>query len=93
MSECTTCTYYGRHLSGPSESLPWPCAECAGGEKYIERGKRKRAAPIRVQNEALRARVARLEEALRFILDECDWEEGCGDNRIGPAIRRALEEK
>ena len=46
---------------------------------------------------ALRARVARLEEALRFILDECDWEESmstvCGDNRIGVAVRRALEEK
>ena len=46
---------------------------------------------------ALRARVARLEEALRFILDECDWEEtifdGCGDARIGTAARRALEEK
>ena len=45
----------------------------------------------------LRSRVARLEEALRFVLDECDWEEsanrGGGDNRIGPAIRRALEEK
>ena len=47
--------------------------------------------------ETLRARVTRLEEALRFVLDECDWEEyanrGGGDNRIGPAIRRALEEK
>ena len=46
---------------------------------------------------ALRARVARLEDALRFILDECDWEESmstvCGDNRIGVAARRALEEK
>lgn len=46
---------------------------------------------------ALRARVARLEEALRFILDECDWEEtmfdGCGDARIGTAARCALEEK
>lgn len=46
---------------------------------------------------ALLARVARLEEALRFILDECDWEESmqhaCGDNRIGTAARRALEEK
>ena len=49
------------------------------------------------ENKALRARVARLEEALRFILDECDWEESmqhvCGDNRIGAAARRALEEK
>ena len=49
------------------------------------------------ENKKLRARVARLEEALRFVLDECDWEEsanrGGGDNRIGPAIRRALEEK
>ena len=44
--------------------------------------------------EALLTRVARLEEALRFILDECDWEESmstvCGDNRIGTAARRAL---
>lgn len=49
------------------------------------------------ENTALRARVARLEDALRFILDECDWEESmatvCGDNRIGVAARRALEEK
>ena len=49
------------------------------------------------ENKLLRNRVARLEEALRFILDECDWEEStqhvCGDNRIGAAARRALEEK
>ena len=49
------------------------------------------------ENTALRARVARLEGVLRFILDECDWEESmqhaCGDNRIGTAARRALEEK
>lgn len=49
------------------------------------------------ERKALRTRVARLEEALRFILDECDWEESmstvCGDNRIGVAARRALEEK
>ena len=52
---------------------------------------------LQAENAALRARVARLEEALKFVLDECDWEEsanrGGGDNRIGPAIRRALEEK
>ena len=52
---------------------------------------------LKRKNAALRARVARLEEALRFILDECDWEESvqhaCGDNRIGTAARRALEEK
>ena len=52
---------------------------------------------LQTENAAIRARVARLEEALRFVLDECDWEEsenkGGGDNRIGPAIRRALEEK
>ena len=51
----------------------------------------------RQENTALRTRVARLEEALRFVLDECNWEEsaneGGGDHRIGPAIRRALEEK
>ena len=52
---------------------------------------------LQTENASLRARVARLEEALRFILDECDWEESmqhaCGDNRIGTAARRALEEK
>ena len=52
---------------------------------------------IAMNTDALRARVARLEETLRFILDECDWEESmqhaCGDNRIGTAARRALEEK
>ena len=52
---------------------------------------------LQAENAALRARVARLEEALRFILDECDWEESmqhaCGDNRIGTAARRALEGK
>lgn len=46
---------------------------------------------------SLLARVARLEEALKFILYECDWEEAKqlagGDNRIGTAARRALEEK
>ena len=42
------------------------------------------------ENKTLRARVARLEEVLRFILDECDWED---DKRIGAAARRALEEK
>ena len=52
---------------------------------------------IQKENDQLRARVARLEEALLFVLGECDWEEsaneGGGDNRIGPAIRSALEEK
>ena len=49
------------------------------------------------ENKALRARVSRLEDALRFILDECDWEpthhESGGDERIGAVARRALEEK
>ena len=52
---------------------------------------------LQAENAALHTRVARLEEALRFILDECDWEESmqhaCGDNRIGTAAHRALEEK
>ena len=52
---------------------------------------------LETERDALRARVARLEGALKFVLDECDWEEsaneGGGDNRIGPVIRRALEEK
>ena len=52
---------------------------------------------LQTENAALLARVVRLEDALRFILDECDWEESmqhaCGDNRIGAAARRALEEK
>ena len=51
----------------------------------------------RQENTALRARVARLEETLQFILNECDWEpthhESGGDARIGTAARRALEEK
>ena len=42
------------------------------------------------ENKALRARVAKLEDALRFVFDECDWED---DKRIGAAARRALEEK
>ena len=46
---------------------------------------------------ALLARVARLEETLQFILNECDWEpthhESGGDERIGTAARRALEGK
>ena len=50
---------------------------------------------LKEENKNLRSRVAMLEEALRFVLDECDWEEsaneGGGDNRIGPVIRRALE--
>jgi hypothetical protein len=38
------------------------------------------------------AQVARLREALKFILDECDWEEDLngGDHRIGVACRKAL---
>ena len=46
---------------------------------------------------ALLTRVARLEETLQFILNECDWEpthhESGGDARIGTAARRALEGK
>ena len=49
------------------------------------------------ENKALRTRVARLEETLQFILNECYWEptyhESGGDERIGTAARRALEEK
>lgn len=47
--------------------------------------------------DTLRARVARLEETLQFILNECSWEpthhESGGDERIGTAARRALEDK
>ena len=42
------------------------------------------------------SRMDAMEKTLRFILDECDWEEyrcwpcGGGDERIGPAIRKVL---
>ena len=62
MSECTTCSYYGKHLEGRAEDMPWPCAECAGGEKYVERGKRKHQVPLRVQLAELLARHTALVE-------------------------------
>lgn len=66
-------------------------------QKELAEMERYNSMMIWEENNALRARVARLEETLRFILDECDWEESmstvCGDNRIGVAARRALEEK
>lgn len=46
---------------------------------------------LRSQLAASEAMVNALEEALRFIVDECDWEPGCGDSRIGWAGRKALE--
>ena len=52
---------------------------------------------LRLRAEQAEARCTRLEEALRFILDECDWEETAyksgGDSRIGHAARKALEDK
>lgn len=42
------------------------------------------------------SRMEAMEKTLRFILDECDWEEyrggpcGGGDERIGKAIRKVL---
>ena len=66
-------------------------------QKELAEIERHNSIMIWEENKVLSARVARLEEALRFVLDECDWEEsaneGGGDHRIGPAIRRALEEK
>lgn len=46
---------------------------------------------------ALEAKLATARKALRFILDECDWEEGghpstYGDSRIGPACEQALSD-
>lgn len=35
--------------------------------------------------------LAELEKKLRFILDECDWEEGKGDGRIAVACRNGLK--
>ena len=65
MSECTTCSYYGKHLEGRAEDMPWPCVECAGGEKYVERGKRKHQVPLRVQIAPLLARHNALREAVK----------------------------
>jgi hypothetical protein len=47
---------------------------------------------LRVTLAASQAQVARLREELKFILDECDWEEDLngGDHRIGVACRKAL---
>ena len=77
MSECTTCTYYGRHLDGPAERMPWPCAECAGGEKYVERGKRKHQVPLRAQLAALLARHNALREAVAKMLTAYKNAEEC----------------
>lgn len=70
MSECTTCSYYGKHLEGPAERLPWPCGECEGGEMYVERGKRKHRSPLRIQLADAERRLAELVEAVR-------WEREC----------------
>lgn len=70
MSECTTCTYYGKHLEGRAELMPWPCVECAGGEKYVERGKRKHQVPLRAQLATLLTRHTALVEAVA-------WEREC----------------
>ena len=43
---------------------------------------------LRSQLAASEARAKALEEALRFVHDECDWE---GDKRIGSACIKALE--
>jgi len=66
MSECTTCSYYGKHLEGPSEAMPWPCIECPGGEKYVERGKRKHQVPLRIQLADAEHRLTELQEAVRW---------------------------
>jgi hypothetical protein len=63
VSECTTCSYYGKHLDGPSEAMPWPCIECAGGEKYVARGQRKRQVPLRVQLAEAEKELASLKNA------------------------------
>lgn len=66
MSECTTCSYYGRHLDGRAEDMPWPCVECEGGEKYVERGKRRHRVPLRVQLAAILASHNALREAVAW---------------------------
>ena len=75
----------------------WCIENDFAAQKELAEIERHNSMMIWEENKVLRARVARLEEALKFVLDECDWEEsanrGGGDNRIGPAIRRALEEK
>ena len=84
------------------DEIPLRVHDCGIASTLHANGKGRNDCPhwLQIQSDelaALRARVARLEEALKFVLDECDWEEsaneGGGDNRIGPVIRRALEEK
>lgn len=72
MSECTTCSYYGKHLKCRAEDMPWPCVECAGGEKYVERGKRKHQVLLRVQLAELEARHNALVEAVHGLLGSLD---------------------
>lgn len=64
MSECTTCTYYGKHLDGRAEDMPWPCVECESGEKYVKRGSRKNKVPVMVKNSILIVRIAELEREI-----------------------------
>lgn len=64
MSECITCTYYGKHLEGDGDKLPWPCVECHYGERYVKKGERKPPAPIKAELAALREQVKVLREAL-----------------------------
>lgn len=82
-SECTTCSYYGKHLEKRTEDMPWPCIECPGGEKYIERGKRKHQVPLRVQLAELEARHNALVKAVKKEHAAFDSLDGAGF-QLGP---------
>lgn len=77
--------------------MNFPIIDVYGHPHYGDSVRYENYVELQEVTEKLEARVARLEDALRFILDECNWEESmqhvCGDNRIGAAARRALEEK
>jgi hypothetical protein len=49
--------------------MPWPCIECPGGEKYVERGKRKHKVPLRIQLAEVEAQRDGLKGALEKIAD------------------------
>jgi len=64
MSDCSTCTHYGPHMSRESHDLPWPCIVCECGEKYVEKGKRPprktlrdRCSQLEAENYLLRAKL------------------------------------
>lgn len=82
MSECSTCTYNGKHLELSFEQMPWPCSECSGGELYVERGKRKRKTPLRIKIEIVETKIRTLEKALEYYADIDNY----ANIRIGSAV-------